>query len=63
MTNKIVSLLENNEITTNHLKEKVHIIIGVIDNLCHEIVYHKHEQLNYDIMKKEVINLITSMLK
>lgn len=63
MTNKIVSLLENNEITTNHLKEKIHIIIGVIDNLCHEIVYHKHEQLNYDIMKKEVINLITSMLK
>ena len=63
MTNKIVSLLENNKITTNHLKEKVHIIIGVIDNLCHEIVYHKHEQLNYDIMKKEVINLITSMLK
>lgn len=63
MTNKIVSLLENNEITTNHLKEKVHIIIGVIDNLCHEIVYHKHEQLNYDIMKKEVIKLITSMLK
>ena len=60
---KIVSLLENNEITTNHLKEKVHIIIGVIDNLCHEIVYHKHEQLNYDIMKKEVINIITSMLK
>lgn len=63
MTNKIVSLLENNEITTDHLKEKVHIIIGAIDNLCHEIVYHKHEQLNYDIMKKEVINLITSMLK
>ena len=63
MTNKIVSLLENNEITTDHLKEKVHIIIGVIDNLCHEIVYHKHEQLNYDIMKKKVINLITSMLK
>ena len=63
MTNKIVSLLENNEITTDHLKEKVHIIIGVFDNLCHEIVYQKHEQLNYDIMKKEVINLITSMLK
>lgn len=63
MTNKIVSLLENNEITTDHLKEKVHIIIGVIENLCHEIVYHKHEQLNYDIMKKEVIKLITSMLK
>ena len=63
MTNKIVYLLETNEITTDHLKEKVHIIIGVIDNLCHEIVYHKHEQLNYDIMKKEVINLITSMLK
>lgn len=63
MTNKIVSLLENNNIEIENAKEKIHIIINIIDNLCHEIVYHKHEELNYDVMKKYVINIIISTLK
>lgn len=63
MTEKIVTLLENNNIYINNSREKVHIIIGIVDNLCHEIVYHKHSQINYEIMKNEVINIITNMLK
>lgn len=63
MTNKIVKLLKSNGICTPNLKEKVHIIYGMVDNLCHEIVYHKHEQINYNIMKKEVINIIIKILK
>lgn len=63
MTNKIVSLLENNNIEIENAKEKIHIIINIVDNLCHEIVYHKHEELNYDVMKKYVINIIISTLK
>lgn len=55
-TEKIVTLLENP-------REKVHIIINMVDNLCHEIVYHKHHQINYDIMKNEVINIIKNILK
>ena len=43
-------------------KEKVHIIINMVDNLCHEIVYHKHPQINYDIMKNEVVAVIRNIL-
>ena len=57
-TEKIVTLLENNNIHLENPMEKVHIIINIVDNLCHEIVYHKHTQINYDIMKTEVINII-----
>lgn len=63
MTEKIVSLLKENNIIIENEEEKVHIIIGIVDNLCHEIVYHNHKKLNYDIMKKEVIHIIKSILK
>jgi len=62
-TNKIVSIFEKNNIYLENAKEKIHIIYGLIDNLCHEIVYHKHQEIDYDIMKKEVINIILATLK
>ena len=63
MTEKIVSLLKKNNIILENEEEKVHIIIGIVDNLCHEIVYHNHKKLNYNIMKKEVIKIILNILK
>jgi enoyl-[acyl-carrier-protein] reductase (NADH) len=63
MSEKIVSLLENNNIHIENSREKVHIAIGLIDNLCHEIVYHKHDEINYNLMKAEVINIIVNILK
>mgnify|MGYP004502410619 FL=1 len=63
LTKKIVTILENNNFVISNAKEKVHIIIGIVENLCHEIVYHKHKEINYEAMKKEVINIISSILK
>lgn len=63
MTEKIVTLLENNNIHKKNLREKIHIIIGIVDNLCHEVVYHKHNKIDYDIMQDEVINIIINMLR
>lgn len=63
MTDKIVSILENNNIEIDNSREKIHIIIGLIDNFCHEVVYHKHDNLNYDLMKKEVVSLCVSIFK
>lgn len=63
MTKKIVLLLKQNHIQIDNVAEKIHIIIGMIDNLCHEIVYHRHEEINYDTMKKEVIMIITNTIK
>ena len=62
-TEQIVTILNRNNIITENLYEKVHIIIGIVENLCHEIVYHKHKTINYDIMKKEVIKIIENILK
>lgn len=63
LTNKIVKILENNNIKLENPIEKIHIVIGIIENLCHEIVYHKHSKINYDSMKDEVIKMIVPILK
>ena len=63
MTEKIKELLINNNFKDNNLYEKVHIMIGLIDNLCHEIIYHKHKNMNYEIMTNIVIENIKNEFK
>lgn len=62
VTNMIVDVLKSNDICSDNLFEKVHIIIGIVENYCHEIVYHKHDSINYDVMKDEVISTICYLL-
>jgi len=63
MTNLIKNILINNGFSDNNLYEKVHIMIGLIDNLCHEVIYHKHNGMDYDIMTNLVINNIKNLFK
>ena len=56
------NLLIENGFSSSNLEEKVHISIGLIDNLCHEIVYHKHSNMDYDKMIEIVINTIIDLL-
>ncbi len=63
MTKKISDSLTENGFKINNINEKVHIVMGLVDNLCHEIVYHKHKELNYDIMTDVVINEVVNILK
>ena len=61
MTNSLKDILIKNGFSNDNLYEKVHIMIGLIDNLCHEIIYHKHDDMNYDLMKNIVINIIKDL--
>lgn len=63
MTSSVANLLKSNGFILDNINEKVHIMINLIDDLCHEIVYHKHEEINYDIMTDLVINQIITLLK
>lgn len=62
MTEKIYDLLVKNGFDSKNLMEKSHIAIGLIDNLCHEIVYHKHSELNYNVMTDICIDTIVKLL-
>ena len=63
LTNKIVQVLKDNNIEIKNPVEKIHISIGIVENLCHEIVYHKHSKIDYDVMTDEVIDTIVKLLK
>lgn len=62
MTNVIVELLKKNGFNYNDIVERTHIVIGLIDNICHEVVYHKHKDINYDSMTDIVVNEIVHIL-
>lgn len=62
MTNRISEVLTESGVATKNLDEKVHIIIGIIDNYCHEVVYHKHNKLDYDKMKDIIINVVYDLI-
>lgn len=59
----ITNILEKKGLCKKNLTEKVHIAMGIIDNLCHEIVYHKHTTLDYNVMTELVIKNILNLLE
>ena len=63
LTNIIVQILEDNNIKIKNSTEKIHIAVGLIENLCHEVVYHKHHKIDYEIMEDEVIKIVVNLLK
>lgn len=63
ISDKIVDFFERSNLNLKNAEEKAHIIVGLIENLSHEIVYHKHKKMNYDVMKNEVINVIMNIIK
>lgn len=46
-----------------NIQEKVHLLINMVDNLCHEIVYHRHDGYDYAFMKEQTIKLIEYMME
>ena len=63
MTDNLTKIFADNGIKTDHLKEKVHVAVNLIDDLCHEVVYHKHNSMNYDVMIDVVVKCIKDLLK
>ncbi len=61
-TDVLVDILKSNNFDTKDIYEKSHLIIGWIDNLCHELTYHKHKDLNYKRMTNIVIDSIVRLL-
>lgn len=63
MTDNLTEIFSHNGIETEHLKEKVHVAINLIDDLCHEVVYHKHDSMDYNVMIDVVVECIKNLLK
>ena len=62
LTDKISNILVESGFSSEQIREKVHVIIGIVDNYCHEVVYHKHDSIDYSVMKKQIIKIIKDLL-
>ena len=58
----LVTILNSNNFSTDFIEEKAHLILRWIDDLCHEIVFHKHKNIDYDKMIDLVIISIENLL-
>ena len=63
LTDKLYNLFLNNGYGKKSLKEKIHIIVNLIDSLAHEEAYHKHPNFDYEKMEEIVIKMIIDTLK
>ena len=63
LTNKVTEVFLKCGFNSDKIKEKVHISINLIDSLCHEIVYHRHENMDYEAMIELVLDIINNLLK
>ena len=61
-TETLVKLLEINAISNSNIYEKAHLIHSWIDNLCHEVVYHKHENINPEVLIDYVVDAIINLI-
>lgn len=62
-TNSLKDIFINSGFNKKNLYERLHIMIGLIDNLCHEMIYHKHKDMDYNIMTNIVIDCIKNLFK
>ena len=62
-TKNIVEFLQNKGINKKNLTEVVHISMGLVDNLCHEVVYHKHNNIDYNNVIELVLDTIVHLIQ
>ena len=48
-------------IDTDNLAEKIHIAMNIIQSYAHEVIYDKHDYLDYDSMRKSVVEMLVKL--
>ena len=62
LCHKIADIIISHNIKSNNIHEKVHIIYHMVENFCHEVVYHKHDCLDYGVMREITVQSIKKIL-
>lgn len=58
VSDEIEKVLLAHSLKLEDLTERVHLSYNIVENLCHEYVYHKHKSIDY----KKMISLTTKTL-
>ena len=58
---RITAVLREFGFSDAHLLERVHVARGIMEDYCHEIIYSKHETMDYTAMREIVIGQVVSL--
>lgn len=57
IVNEISKIFTLNNIIVSNEREKIHIIMDLVESYCHEVVYNRHNEIDYDVLKSEIIDI------
>ncbi len=63
VSGEIEKVLVAHNLRMDNLTERVHLAYNIVENLCHEYVYHKHQSIDYKKMIELTTNLLLSLFK
>lgn len=46
-----------------HLEEKIHVAMNLIQSFAHEAIYDQHDYLDYAVMRREVVNMLVKLFE
>jgi len=59
----IKGLFQKSGFKLKNPNEKIHLLFHLVEDYCHETVFHQHEYINYDAYLNETIQTIIFILK
>lgn len=59
---KFAEILCELGINIENVNEKIHIIYNAVEFYSHEAAFHKHNFINYDVMREEIIKMIIKII-
>lgn len=60
--NTLIEIMQNSQIQLPNLPERAHLILNMVDDYCHELLFHKHKGLDMSAMKELTIEGILLLL-
>lgn len=58
LTQELIEAITHSPIHPDHAVDKLHIAYTLVEGYCHEKVFQKHEYLDFDYLKSEIIRTI-----
>ncbi|MDF2922517.1 MAG: transcriptional regulator [Paenibacillaceae bacterium] len=58
---QLAELLRSWGLELAHPHEKIHLAFNLIEVYCHEAVYHRHDFIDYDVLKRDVVSMVVSL--
>ena len=62
-SNLIKYIFEKSGILLKNADEKIHLIFHIVEDYCHEVVFHQHDFIDYDVYLEESIRSIIFLIQ